>query len=59
MRGILALAALLTGSPSLPSFLPVPQTTGVERLELVHEPLVRDWEESQGRARLIAILSPT
>jgi hypothetical protein len=31
----------------------------VERLDVGHEPLVRDFRASKGRAKLVAILSPT
>jgi hypothetical protein len=31
----------------------------VERLDAEHQPLVRDFRASKGRARLVAILSPT
>ncbi len=31
----------------------------VERLDSEHQPLVRDFRASQGRVRLVAILSPT
>jgi hypothetical protein len=31
----------------------------VERLDAAHQPLARDFQEAAGRARLVAILSPT
>jgi hypothetical protein len=54
MRGTLVLAATLC----LGSAAPV-QPVQVERLDLGHEPIVRDFRAGKGRARLIAILSPT
>jgi hypothetical protein len=51
MRGTLVLAAALFFGAAAP--------TEVERLDPDHQPLVRDFQEGKGRARLIAILSPT
>ena len=51
MRGTLVLAATL--------FFGAAALTEVERLDPGHQPLVRDFQEGKGRARLIAILSPT
>jgi hypothetical protein len=31
----------------------------VERLDSEHQPVVRDFQAGKGRARLVAILSPT
>jgi len=54
MRGTLVLAAALCLSSATPV-----QPGQVERLDLGHEPMVRDFRSGKGRARLIAILSPT
>jgi hypothetical protein len=50
MRAVIFLAAL-----SLSAAAPAQ----VERLDSEHQPVVRDFRASQGRARLVAILSPT
>jgi hypothetical protein len=47
----LVLAAALFFGASAPA--------DVERLDVEHQPLVRDFQEGKGKARLIAILSPT
>jgi hypothetical protein len=39
--------------------LAVAASAQVERLDVGHEPLVRDFRASKERAKLIAILSPT
>jgi hypothetical protein len=36
-----------------------PATAQVERLDSEHQPVVRDFQKSKGRARLVTILSPT
>lgn len=50
MRGFLFLATALTLGAA---------PAQVERLDSEHGPVVRDFQEGKGRARLIAILSPT
>ena len=47
---MLLVAALLLGGPAMAQ---------VERLDSEHQPVVRDFQKGKGRARLIAILSPT
>jgi len=49
---VLAAALLLGAAPST-------GPTEVERLDSEHQPALRDFREGKGRARLIAILSPT
>ncbi len=51
MRGALVLAATLLFGAAAP--------TDVERLDPDHQALVRDFQQGKGRARMIAILSPT
>ena len=51
MRPTIVLAAAL--------FLGAPAPTDVARLDSDHQPFVRDFRESKGRARLVAILFPT
>ena len=51
MRGTLVLAAVLSLGSAAP--------TEVERLDSEHQPVLRDFQAGKGRARLIAILSPT
>jgi hypothetical protein len=51
MRGSLILAgALCLGAAA---------SAQVERLDAEHQPVVRDFQAGKGRARLVAILSPT
>ncbi len=40
-------------------WLGAPVFAQVERLDAEHQPVVRDFRAGNGRARLIAILSPT
>jgi hypothetical protein len=49
-KGMLLFAALTLGAPA---------TAQVERLDPEHQPVVRDFQKSKGRARLVTILSPT
>jgi len=51
MRGTLVVAATL--------FFGTAASLQVERLDSEHQPIVRDFLAGKGRARLIAILSPT
>jgi len=51
MRGTLVVAATL--------FFGAAASAQVERLDSGHQPVVRDFLAGKGRARLIAILSPT
>ncbi len=54
MRGTLVLAGALFLGASAPA-----ESTEPKRLDAEHQPLVRDFREGTGRARLLAILSPT
>ncbi|MGH9389062.1 MAG: hypothetical protein ACRD1Z_05550 [Vicinamibacteria bacterium] len=51
MRGTLVLAATL--------FFGAAASAQVERLDSEHQPILRDFQAGKGRARLVAILSPT
>jgi hypothetical protein len=51
MRATLVVAATL--------FFGAAATAQVERLDSEHQPVLHDFQAGKGRARLIAILSPT
>lgn len=51
MRAAMVLATTLLLGTAAP--------TQVEKLDSEHQPIVRDFRAGKGRARLIAILSPT
>jgi len=54
MRGTLVLAAALFLGAAAPA-----KVAQIERLDSEHQPVLRDFRAGKGRARLIAILSPT